>query len=50
VADIREFNKTKHDEPGKMVDFDKAAEELGCSKVELTKNKRPEFLAWAEKQ
>ena len=50
MTDIREFNKTQKDKPGKMVDFDKAAEELGVRKESLTKDKREEFAAWAEKQ
>jgi hypothetical protein len=52
MADIREFKgpNAKHGEAGKMVDFDKAAAELGCTKVELTKNKMPQFIEWVAKQ
>ena len=50
--DIREFKfpETKHGETGKMVDFDKAAEELGVSKVALTKSAMPRMIEWARKQ
>lgn len=52
MANVREFKfpETKHGESGKMVDFDKAAEDLGCVKVELTKNRMPDMIAWARKQ
>jgi hypothetical protein len=50
MPDMREFGKVKKAEPGKMVDFDKAASELGCRKESLTKDKRAEFAAWVEKQ
>lgn len=30
----------------RVVDYDKAAEELSCSKVELTKNRMPDMIAY----
>uniref|UniRef100_A0A6M3KWC5 Uncharacterized protein n=1 Tax=viral metagenome TaxID=1070528 RepID=A0A6M3KWC5_9ZZZZ len=50
MTDIREFNKTKKNEPGKMVDFDKAAAELKVRKESLTKENRPLFIEWVNKQ
>jgi hypothetical protein len=52
MPDIREFKfpETKHGEPGKMVDFDEAVIDIGCSKMDLTKRKMPEMIAWARKQ
>ncbi len=51
-TDIREFKlpETKFGEAGKEVDFEKAAKALGCSKVELTKNRMPDFIAWVRNQ
>ena len=52
MVDKREFKlpETRHGEPGKVVDFDKAAEDLKCDKVMLTKSERPRFIDWARKQ
>lgn len=43
MADIREIN-------GKQVDLDVAAAALGVRKESLTKDKRPEFIAWVNQQ
>lgn len=50
--DTREFKfpETSHGKSGKIVDFNKAATDLGCNKVELTKNRMPDMIAWARKQ
>lgn len=48
--DIREWNKTEHNKPGKMVDFDKAAADLGVRKESLTKENRSQMQAWVDKQ
>lgn len=47
--DIREVNlpETKFGEAGKKVDFTAAAKALNCTKVELTKNRMPDFIEYA---
>lgn len=46
MVDMREINKTKHNEPGIMVDLDQVADDLGVSKESLTKWNRPLLEQW----